>query len=99
MAFATNFIFFVSVFQNNLVRALAIAAIVGLIMVVMTREDAFPAGDRQPKMIWAAILGGSAFAMILPLPILSWVGAVATGVYWFDVRPQLRSIINGEYNY
>ncbi|APT94137.1 hypothetical protein CSTAT_01840 [Corynebacterium stationis] len=91
--------FFVSVFQNNLFRALAIAAIVGLIMVVMTREDAFPAGDRQPKMIWAAILGGSAFAMILPLPILSWVGAVATGVYWFDVRPQLRSIINGEYNY
>lgn len=99
MAFATNFIFFVSVFQNNLFRALAIAAIVGLIMVVMTLEDAFPAGDRQPKMIWAAILGGSAFAMILPLPILSWVGAVATGVYWFDVRPQLRSIINGEYNY
>ena len=99
MAFATNFIFFVSVFQNNLFRVLAIAAIVGLIMVVMTREDAFPAGDRQPKMIWAAILGGSAFAMILPLPILSWVGAVATGVYWFDVRPQLRSIINGEYNY
>ena len=99
MAFATNFIFFVSVFQNNLFRALAIAAIVGPIMVVMTREDAFPAGDRQPKMIWAAILGGSAFAMILPLPILSWVGAVATGVYWFDVRPQLRSIINGEYNY
>ena len=99
MAFATNFIFFVSVFQNNLFRALAIAAIVGLIMVVMTREDAFPAGVRQPKMIWAAILGGSAFAMILPLPILSWVGAVATGVYWFDVRPQLRSIINGEYNY
>ena len=99
MAFATNFIFFVSVLQNNLFRALAIAAIVGLIMVVMTREDAFPAGDRQPKMIWAAILGGSAFAMILPLPILSWVGAVATGVYWFDVRPQLRSIINGEYNY
>lgn len=99
MAFATNFIFFVSVFQNNLFRALAIAAIVGLIMVVMTREDAFPAGDRQPKMIWAAILGGSAFAMILPLPILSWVGAVATGVYWFDVRPQLRSIINGEYYY
>ena len=99
MAFATNFIFFVSVFQNNLFRSLAIAAIVGLIMVVITREDAFPAGDRQPKMIWAAILGGSAFAMILPLPILSWVGAVATGVYWFDVRPQLRSIINGEYNY
>ena len=99
MAFATNFLLFASVFQNNLFRALAIAAIVGLIMVVMTREDAFPAGDRQPKMIWAAILGGSAFAMLLPLPILSWVGAVATGVYWFDVRPQLRSIINGEYNY
>ena len=99
MAFATNFLLFVSVFQNNLFRALAIAAIVGLIMVVMTREDAFPAGDHQPKMIWAAILGESAFAMLLPLPILSWVGAVATGVYWFDVRPQLRSIINGEYNY
>src|SRR5699024_1205765 len=99
MAFATNFLLFVSVFQNNLFRALAIAAIVGLIMVVMTPEDAFPAGERQPKTIWGAILGGSAFAMLLPLPILSWVGAVATGVYWFDVRPQLRSIINGEYNY
>lgn len=99
MAFATTFYQFVHYFEANLFRVLAIAAIVGLIMVLMTRDDAFPAGDRQPKMIWAAIMGGSAVAMIFPLPILSWVGAVATGVYWFDVRPQLRSIINGEYNY
>lgn len=99
MAFVTALFAFVNIFQNNLFRVLAVAAIVGLILALTTREDAFPAGDRHPKMIWVAILGGSAFAMLFPLPILSWVGAVATGIYWFDVRPQLRSIINGEYNY
>lgn len=99
MAFASALLTFVQLFEANLFRVLAIAAIVGLVMVFMTRDDAFPAGDRHPKMIWAAILGGSAFAMIFPLPILSWVGAVATGIYWFDVRPHLRSLINGEYNY
>lgn len=99
MAFATALLTIVMVFQTNLFRVLAIAAIVGVILVFMTRDDAFPAGDRQPKHIWAAILGGSAVAMIFPLPILSWVGAVATGVYWFDVRPQLKALINGDYNY
>ncbi len=27
-------------------------------------------------------------AMNLHLPFIEWIGAVVTGVYWFDVRPQ-----------
>ena len=88
-------------FQVGLFWAVAIAAIVGAILVLTTREDAFTAGDRQPKNIWAAMLGGSAFALALgvAVPFVAWIGAVVVGVYWFDVRPQLRSIINGDYNY
>ena len=46
-----------------------------------------------------ALLGGSAVLMNLPLPFVSWVGAIITGIYWFDVRPQLKSIIRGDYFY
>ena len=63
------------------------------------REDAFRAGDRQGKWVWVGLLAGSAVAMGTGLAFLSWIGAVITGVYWFDVRPQLKAIINGDYSY
>ncbi|MDY3127273.1 MAG: DUF2516 family protein [Corynebacterium sp.] len=86
-------------FEHYLLIAVAAAAVVGVVLVCITREDAFRAGDRQPKYIWAAILAASALAMMVHFPFLAWIGAVATGVYWFDVRPQLRDIQNGNYGY
>jgi len=76
-----------------------LTAIVGAILAATTREDAFRAGDRQGKWVWVGLLAGSAVAMGTGLAFLSWIGAVITGVYWFDVRPQLKAIINGDYSY
>lgn len=77
--------------------AVAIAAVVGAVLAATTREDAYEAANRQTKWIWVAILIASAFACLLSLPLLSWIGAIAIGVYYFDVRPQISSILRGEY--
>ncbi|MDK8454698.1 DUF2516 family protein [Corynebacterium marquesiae] len=82
-----------------ILRILALTAIIGAILAATTREDAFRAGDRQGKWVWVGLLAGSAVAMTTGLAFLSWIGAVITGVYWFDVRPQLKAIINGDYSY
>ena len=80
-----------------ILRILALTAIVGAVLAATTREDAFRAGDRQGKWVWVGLLAGSAVAMATGLAFLSWIGAVITGVYWFDVYPQLKSSQNGEY--
>ena len=82
-----------------ILRILALTAIVGAVLAAATREDAFRAGDRQGKWVWVGLLAGSAVAMATGMPFLSWIGAVITGVYWFDVRPQLKALINGDYSY
>ena len=82
-----------------ILRILALTAIVGAVLAATTREDAFRAGDRQGKWVWVGLLAGSAVAMATGMPFLSWIGTVITGVYWFDVRPQLKAIINGDYSY
>lgn len=79
--------------------AVSLFALLGAVLAAMTREDAFRAGDRQNKWVWVGLLFGSALMMNLPLPFVSWIGAIITGVYWFDVRPQLKAIINGDYSY
>lgn len=90
--------------------AVSLFALIGAVLAAMTREDAFRAGDRQNKWVWVGLLFGSAVLMNLPLPFVSWIGAVITafvswigaiitGLYWFDVRPQLKAIINGDYSY
>ena len=79
--------------------AVSLFALIGAVLAAMTREDAFRAGDRQNKWVWVGLLVGSALLMNLPLPFVSWIGAIITGVYWFDVRPQLKAIINGDYSY
>lgn len=76
-----------------------IAGVVGAVLAATTREDAFEAGNRQSKWVWVAILVGSAIACLLPLPFVSWFGAVAIGIYYFDVRPQLSGIIRGSYGW
>ena len=85
--------------DSYIFQILTLTAIVGAVLAASTREDAFRAGDRQGKWVWVGLLAGSAVAMGTGLAFLSWIGAVITGVYWFDVRPQLKAIINGDYSY
>ena len=86
-------------FDAIIFQILTLTAIVGAVLAAATREDAFRAGDRQGKWVWVGLLAGSAVAMATGMQFLSWIGAVITGVYWFDVRPQLKAIINGDYSY
>ena len=85
--------------DSYIFQILALTAIIGAILAATTREDAFRAGDRKDKWVWVGLLAGSAVAMATGMPFLSWIGTVITGVYWFDVRPQLKAIINGDYSY
>ena len=78
---------------------IALAGVVGAGFAAVTRDDAYQAGDRQSKWIWVAILVGSAFVVVTRVPFLSWAGMVAIGVYWFDVRPHLKSIVSGNYGW
>ena len=86
-------------FDAIIFQILTLTAIVGAVLAAATREDAFRAGDRQGKWVWVGLLAGSAVAMATGMLFLSWIGTVITGVYWFDVRPQLKAIINGDYSY
>nr|WP_144414249.1 DUF2516 family protein [Corynebacterium mustelae] len=79
--------------------AVAVAALIGAFLVISTRDDAFPAADRQSKWVWAGLLAGSSIAIFTMLPFLSWIGMVITGLYWFDVRPQIKSILGGNYEW
>ena len=81
--------------DSYIFQILALTAIVGAILAATTREDAFRAGDRQGKWVWVGLLAGSAVAMATGMTFLSWIGAVITGVYWFDVRPQLKGLEPG----
>lgn len=86
-------------FERILFALIALSGVVGAFFAVTTRDDAYQAGDRQTKWIWVAILVGSAFVVVTRVPFLSWAGMVAIGVYWFDVRPHLKSIIDGSYGW
>ncbi len=79
---------------------IGMAGLVGAVLALLTRDDAFQAADRQPKAVWVALLFVSAIVLIIPSPALSmftWVGAVIVGLYWFDVRPQIKNILNGHW--
>ncbi|WKD62091.1 hypothetical protein CCICO_10460 [Corynebacterium ciconiae DSM 44920] len=75
----------------------SIAGAIGAVQIAGTRPDAFDAADRKDKWTWFGMVLGSALATFIGFPILSWVGIVVIGVYWWDVRPQIKSILNGEY--
>ncbi|MTD92355.1 DUF2516 family protein [Corynebacterium hiratae] len=94
-----TFLNIIALIPQYIFMAVSLFALVGAVLAAMTREDAFRAGDRQNKWVWVGLLFGSALLMNLPLPFVSWIGAIITGVYWFDVRPQLKAIINGDYSY
>ena len=78
----------------------ALASVAGLVIVLTTRADAFDAADRKSKGVWAAMLGGS--AAFLAFPMIGWMmlgipiiaSLVITGIYWLDVRPQIRGMLD-----
>lgn len=88
-----------NIFEMVVFAIIALCGVIGALLAVTTRDDAYEAGNRQSKWIWVAILVGSAFVVITRVPFLSWAGIVAIGVYWFDVRPHLKSIVNGNYGW
>ncbi|MFV8381333.1 DUF2516 family protein [Corynebacterium hindlerae] len=89
---------FIYLWVNQLLYWLmAGVALYGAVLVATTREDAFSAADRQGKWVWCAILVGSAFAIATKMMFLSWIGLVAVGVFFFDVRPQLKDILSGRW--
>lgn len=76
----------------------AVAGLVGIVLLLGTRPDAFPAADRQSKFTWLALLAGGTFAcMIGPqFAFISIAGVVIVGLYWWDLRPQLRDLLGGQ---
>ncbi|MFC6317322.1 DUF2516 family protein [Corynebacterium gerontici] len=73
--------------------------ITGAAMAAMTRGDAFSVADRHDKWIWVAMLAGSSLVQLINVPFLSWIGIVIIGLYWFDVRPQIKDILEGNYGW
>ena len=78
-----------------LMLLVGIAGIVGAVMAGTTRADAFEAANRQSKGAWVGILVVAALACLLRFPFIAWFGAVAIGIYFFDVRPQIQRILGG----
>ncbi|HEY9313010.1 DUF2516 family protein [Williamsia sp.] len=73
-----------------------IAAAVALVHAAIQRPDAFPAVDRQSKVIWVSILAAAtAFIWLFgAIGLLGIIGVVAMLVYLVDVRPRVDSIQN-----
>lgn len=78
-----------------LMLLVGIAGVVGAVMAGTTRADAFEAANRQSKGAWVGILVLAALACLLRFPFVAWFGAVAVGIYFFDVRPQIQRILGG----
>lgn len=93
-------------FQYAIPFLVGIMALVGAVLVITTRPDAFDAADRKSRNIWAGLLVGAAIFLLLPwlgwmmlgIPLIA--AMVITGVYWLDVRPQIKDILaNAQGNY
>jgi hypothetical protein len=71
-----------------------VAAAVSLVHAAIQRPDAFPAVDRQSKVIWVSILAAATVFIWLfgAIGLLGIAGVVATLVYLVDVRPRVDSI-------
>lgn len=83
--------------ERALYVLLGIAGATGAVLAAMTRPDAFDAAGRQSRSAWVAILAVSALALFLRLPFIAWFAAVAVGIYYFDVRPQINNLLRGNY--
>lgn len=83
----------------NLALAVAIfvLAAIGLAQLASTRDDAFMVIDRE-KQNWLMLMGGAVALSILSFFIaieLLWIiAAVIVGIYWQDVRPAIREVLD-----
>ncbi|MFR9753817.1 DUF2516 family protein [Nocardia sp. 004] len=78
--------------------ALLGATIFALIHAVRQRPDAFTAVDKLTKPIWLAILGAAVLLLLLfsaGLSLISFIAAIATGIYLADVRPKVDEVQRG----
>lgn len=75
------------------------AGLVGAVIAGMTRPDAYSAADRMSKWAWVAMLAGSTVVVVTAMPMLNWIGMVIIGIYWFDVYPQIKSILGNSYGW
>lgn len=76
--------------------AVVVAAVWGAVQVAMTRDDAFMVIDRS-KQNWLLLLGGAGLVVLLlgPRIAMVWIaGAVIVGVYWQDLRPAIRDVLD-----
>lgn len=87
------------VVSRVLMVAVGVAGVLGAVFVATTRPDAFEAANRQSKGAWVGILVISAVACLVQLSFIAWFGAVAIGIYFFDVRPQIKEIVAGNYDW
>ncbi|MBD1319762.1 DUF2516 family protein [Gordonia hankookensis] len=84
--------------QNLILLALTViagvASAVALVHAALQRSDAFPAVDRQSKVIWVAILAAATLFIWLfgAVNFLGLIGVVAMLVYLVDVRPRIDDI-------
>ncbi|MAU81795.1 DUF2516 family protein [Gordonia sp. Z-3] len=71
-----------------------VAAAVALLHAALQRKDAFPAVDRQSKVIWVSILAAATLFIWLfgAVNFLGIIGVVAMLVYLVDVRPRVDDI-------
>ncbi|AWB81135.1 DUF2516 domain-containing protein [Corynebacterium yudongzhengii] len=86
-------------FEWGLYMLIALTGLVAAVLAGTTRDDAYDAAGRQSKWVWTGILAASTLAVALRFPFLSWAGMVAIGLYWFDVRPQIKDILSGNYGW
>ena len=87
-------------FWMNLLASIIVLGlgIFGLITVAGTRDDAFTVIDRQ-KQNWLMLTGGATGAALLslfvPTVMMLWIiAAVIVGIYWQDVRPAIRDVLD-----
>ncbi|QTI70356.1 DUF2516 family protein [Gordonia sp. L191] len=95
-----NFVNVLAAGQNLVLWVLTVvagvAAIVALVHASMQRKDAFPAVDKQSKVLWVSLLAlATLFIWLFQAPTLFYlIGVVALIVYLVDVRPRVDSIQN-----
>ncbi|MGV9827612.1 MULTISPECIES: DUF2516 family protein [unclassified Gordonia (in: high G+C Gram-positive bacteria)] len=71
-----------------------LASALALVHAAVQRSDAFPAVDRQSKVIWVSILAAATLFIWVfgAVNFLGLAGIVAMLVYLVDVRPRVDAI-------
>lgn len=86
--------YYLNIFLGFLVLALAV---IGLIQLLSTRNDAFTVIDRE-KQNWLMLMGGASalglLSMFVGMEILWVIAAVIVGIYWQDIRPAIRDVMD-----